>query len=427
MARSRLVTRLHGACTVSGLTPSSVSAMDCGRGWGSGWSQWNRLDLGVVQSTGTPAMVPEKGRRTVRRWCRRMGRRRVWCRVCGGVGLVQLDRSIGFGWIGSTTDSVDELKAALSQQITWLELGFAQSSSHQEMVFRAEINDFCKEVQIQKSALTQELTAFRLETQECLNTLRAQLSEIISYINRGRDDKRGKTVLEVHSLKIEAVLVVVEEAAANLQGKEVDLIEEAGVLDVADDQIRPEVSKLQNIEVFQFRSQHAIRKKNSDQTKIQIKRTKHARCVCVSGAVRPLLAARAPSCDPGPVGGAPARVAGAGRSKAKSGGWSRGLHGGVCVCCRVCGLDRPVQLNRFGWFGWTESSVALHPLKVLNNKFVLYYLKKNQGSPHAGEVRKISGDKAEALSESKKEKPMKKNIAAGSSAAPAKSPKRTKL
>ncbi|KZV20875.1 hypothetical protein F511_25965 [Dorcoceras hygrometricum] len=72
-------------------------------------------------------------------------------------------------------------------------------------------------------------------------------------------------------------------------------------------------------------------------------------------------------------------------------------------------------------------SVALHPLKVLNNKLVLYYLKKNQGSPHAGEVSKISGDKAEALAEPKKEKLMKKNIAAGSSAAPAKSPKRTKL
>ncbi|KZV32212.1 hypothetical protein F511_22478 [Dorcoceras hygrometricum] len=48
--------------------------------------------------------------------------------------------------------------------------------------------------------------------------------------------KRGKRVVEVHSLKIEADLVVVEEAAANLQGKEVDLIkeEEAGVRDLVD-------------------------------------------------------------------------------------------------------------------------------------------------------------------------------------------------
>ncbi|KZV41503.1 hypothetical protein F511_34853 [Dorcoceras hygrometricum] len=56
---------------------------------------------------------------------------------------------------------------------------------------------------------------------EGLNTLR-QLSDIIAYINRGRDDKM---VVEVHSLKIEADLVVVEEAAMNLRGKEEDLIE----------------------------------------------------------------------------------------------------------------------------------------------------------------------------------------------------------
>ncbi|KZV19127.1 hypothetical protein F511_32096 [Dorcoceras hygrometricum] len=88
--------------------------------------------------------------------------------------------------------SVDELKAALSQKITRLEMGFAQSSSHQEMVFRAETNDIRKEIQIQKAALTQELTAFRFETREGLNNLRAQLSEITAYINRGHDDKNGE-------------------------------------------------------------------------------------------------------------------------------------------------------------------------------------------------------------------------------------------
>ncbi|KZV23070.1 hypothetical protein F511_26142 [Dorcoceras hygrometricum] len=34
------------------------------------------------------------------------------------------------------------------------------------------------------------MTAFRLEKQEGLSTLCAQLSEIIAYINRGRDDKK---------------------------------------------------------------------------------------------------------------------------------------------------------------------------------------------------------------------------------------------
>ncbi|KZV47732.1 hypothetical protein F511_11935 [Dorcoceras hygrometricum] len=100
-----------------------------------------------------------------------------------------------------TIDPMDKGKAplgqcrrtqeALSQKIT-LDMGFAQSISHQEMVFRAEINNVHKEVQIQKAALTQELTAFHLETQEGLNTLHDELSEIIAYLNRGRDDKKGE-------------------------------------------------------------------------------------------------------------------------------------------------------------------------------------------------------------------------------------------
>ncbi|KZV44904.1 hypothetical protein F511_27029 [Dorcoceras hygrometricum] len=89
-------------------------------------------------------------------------------------------------------ERVEELKSELSQKITKLELAFAQSTSQQDMVFRAQINDVRREVQIQKAALKQELTASRFETQEGFSTLRAQLSEIIAYINRGRDDKKGK-------------------------------------------------------------------------------------------------------------------------------------------------------------------------------------------------------------------------------------------
>ncbi|KZV35279.1 hypothetical protein F511_21295 [Dorcoceras hygrometricum] len=39
-------------------------------------------------------------------------------------------------------------------------------------------------------------------------------------------------------------------------------------------------------------------------------------------------------------------------------------------------------------------SVALHPLKVLNNRSVLTYMKKNQAIPQAGEMIKKSGDTA---------------------------------
>ncbi|KZV53158.1 ent-copalyl diphosphate synthase 2-like [Dorcoceras hygrometricum] len=114
--------------------------------------------------------------------------------------------------------------------------GFTQSRSHQEMVFRAEMT-FCKDIHIQKDALTQELTAFHLEKHRrssilfVLNCLKS-----LPILIEGVMTKRGKRVVEVHSLKIEANLVVVEEAAANLQGKEVDLIEEeeAGVQDLVD-------------------------------------------------------------------------------------------------------------------------------------------------------------------------------------------------
>ncbi|KZV23702.1 hypothetical protein F511_32104 [Dorcoceras hygrometricum] len=91
-----------------------------------------------------------------------------------------------------TRERVEELKSKLSQKVTKLELAFAQSTSRHDMVFRAQINEVRKEVQVQKAVWSQELTSFRLETQEGLSTLRAQLCEIIAYINRGRDDKRGE-------------------------------------------------------------------------------------------------------------------------------------------------------------------------------------------------------------------------------------------
>ncbi|KZV42503.1 hypothetical protein F511_38605 [Dorcoceras hygrometricum] len=63
-----------------------------------------------------------------------------------------------------------------------------------------------KEIQDQKAALSTELDAlrkevhdqkaamleFRAESQEHYSTLRDQLAEIIAYINRGRDDKKGE-------------------------------------------------------------------------------------------------------------------------------------------------------------------------------------------------------------------------------------------
>ncbi|KZV24596.1 hypothetical protein F511_37243 [Dorcoceras hygrometricum] len=95
-----------------------------------------------------------------------------------------------------TRNDVAELKAALSSKITDLEMTFSHSSTHQEHVIRNQIFDVQQEIKTQKAALSQDLNDFRKETHEGINTLSAQLSEIIAYINRVRDDKKGKRVAE---------------------------------------------------------------------------------------------------------------------------------------------------------------------------------------------------------------------------------------
>ncbi|KZV45150.1 hypothetical protein F511_22272 [Dorcoceras hygrometricum] len=127
-------------------------------------------------------------------------------------------------------ESVDDLKHELTKNITGLEIALAQSTSRQEMVFSALTNDFRREVQIQKVVLTQQMTAFRLETQEGI-TINFQKSLPISI--EGVMTKRGKIVVVVHSLKIEEDQEVVE-AAVNHLRKEVDHTKEEGaeVLDL---------------------------------------------------------------------------------------------------------------------------------------------------------------------------------------------------
>ncbi|KZV46714.1 hypothetical protein F511_37878 [Dorcoceras hygrometricum] len=128
-----------------------------------------------------------------------------------------------------TRESIDELKAE-KQKITRLELAFAQSTSRQDMVFRAQINDVLREVQVQKAVLTQELTAFhwKLRRASLLFVPNSQKSLPISI--EGVMTKRGKEVVVVRSLKVKADLdLEVVEVATNLLKEEVDLIEEVEV------------------------------------------------------------------------------------------------------------------------------------------------------------------------------------------------------
>ncbi|KZV40490.1 hypothetical protein F511_23827 [Dorcoceras hygrometricum] len=123
-----------------------------------------------------------------------------------------------------TTDSIGDLKSQLLSNIDHLEQALAEAHTQQNQVLRGLIKHVRQEVQIQKSALSLEileskrevqaqnvilttdladiqndmqdqkaaLLAFREESQEHYITLPDHLAEIIAYINRGRDDKKGE-------------------------------------------------------------------------------------------------------------------------------------------------------------------------------------------------------------------------------------------
>ncbi|KZV58050.1 hypothetical protein F511_38555 [Dorcoceras hygrometricum] len=62
----------------------------------------------------------------------------------------------------------------------------------QKAALSKELDDIRKEMQDQRAAIAHDLLEFLVESQENFNTLGAQLSEIIAYINRGHDDKNGE-------------------------------------------------------------------------------------------------------------------------------------------------------------------------------------------------------------------------------------------
>ncbi|KZV14326.1 helicase [Dorcoceras hygrometricum] len=101
---------------------------------------------------------------------------------------------------------VDELKAALSQRISNLDTAFLTASDNQDRVTLVQIDILRKEKNDQKAARSKELDGihkevqdqkldlidFRQETQTGIAHLSSELSEIIAYINRGRDAKNGE-------------------------------------------------------------------------------------------------------------------------------------------------------------------------------------------------------------------------------------------
>ncbi|KZV57331.1 hypothetical protein F511_37961 [Dorcoceras hygrometricum] len=105
---------------------------------------------------------------------------------------------------------IEKLKTALFTKISILETAFLTRSDNQDRVVLVQIDVLHKEMQAQKAALSQELDVFRKEVQdqkadlsndlmefcvqaqENFNTLTAQLSELVAYINKAMMPKRGK-------------------------------------------------------------------------------------------------------------------------------------------------------------------------------------------------------------------------------------------
>ncbi|KZV49350.1 hypothetical protein F511_09257 [Dorcoceras hygrometricum] len=142
-------------------------------------------------------------------------------------GVPSIDYTESFAQLRATVDKILLSKAVLVQTNI-----LRKEMQDQKATLSEELADIHKALQDQKAAIANDFLEFIVETQENYNTLRAHLAEIIAYINRGRDDKKGEVrAFGVHSLlTIKADLLVVE-LGANLQGKEVvDLTEEEEVL-----------------------------------------------------------------------------------------------------------------------------------------------------------------------------------------------------
>ncbi|KZV30605.1 pentatricopeptide repeat-containing protein mitochondrial-like [Dorcoceras hygrometricum] len=127
--------------------------------------------------------------------------------------------------------------ADLSRRISSLETALIMASDNHDRAVSVQTDILCKEMKDQKAALSQEfgdqlaairndLIELRVESQQNFQTLSSQLSEIIAYINRGGDAKKGEVVeVRILLLTIEADMEmeeadqVVVAVGANHRGK----------------------------------------------------------------------------------------------------------------------------------------------------------------------------------------------------------------
>ncbi|KZV53731.1 kinesin-4 [Dorcoceras hygrometricum] len=96
------------------------------------------------------------------------------------------------------TDAFAHLKASVDQisfeQVAALVHNDILRKGMQALIaaLSQELNVVRKEVQDQRAALSNDMMELRVQAQENYNTLTAQLSKVVAYINRGGDAKKGE-------------------------------------------------------------------------------------------------------------------------------------------------------------------------------------------------------------------------------------------
>ncbi|KZV35997.1 splicing factor 3B subunit 1-like [Dorcoceras hygrometricum] len=102
--------------------------------------------------------------------------------------LDQQDRTYR-GLFTHVRQDVQLQKSTLSLDI----LASQQKLQSQQVALSQVYDDKLTKIQDRQDALSHELMEFRVQAQENYNHLTSQLSELVDYINRGRDDKKGES------------------------------------------------------------------------------------------------------------------------------------------------------------------------------------------------------------------------------------------
>ncbi|KZV37693.1 hypothetical protein F511_22079 [Dorcoceras hygrometricum] len=106
------------------------------------------------------------------------------------VNQIQTERDMTYrGLFGNFQKEVQLQKTTLSLDI----LASQQKLQSQQVACSQVYDDKLKRIEDRQDALCHEIMEFRVQSQENYNHLTSQMLELVVYINRGRDDKKGES------------------------------------------------------------------------------------------------------------------------------------------------------------------------------------------------------------------------------------------